>query len=240
MFRLAVALAATTLLTGCGAVTSPPGGPAPTSGHVSLNDLPVPANVCTAVDDTSTVATFRSSLIDYVECARQSWTPALEAIGRQAPDPAVFVETTDAPSACTGELTDDEAGLYCRLDGSLIFSDDLRWMADDWDLTAARVVFHEYAHAVQHELGMVLDTSPGTSTRRIELQATCWSAMLLRTLEGLQVTDEVRQDLADDVGSVGDADHGTSESRRRWTLIGFDATSMAACDTSKAPDDHVA
>nr|WP_300145291.1 hypothetical protein [Propionicimonas sp.] len=239
MFRLAVALAASTLVAGCGVAIPQFGGPVPTPGHVSLNDLPVPAYVCAAVDDTSTVATFRSSLIDYVECARQSWTPALQAIGRRAPDPAVFVEATDAPSACTGLLTDDEVGMYCRLDGSLVFSDDLRWMADDGDLIAARVAFHEYAHAVQHELGMVLDAPSGSSTRRIELQATCWSAMLLRTLDGLQVTDEVRQYLADDVGSVGDADHGTSESRRRWTLIGFDATSMAACDTSKAPESHV-
>lgn len=242
MLKLAVGVAAFVILVGCAAVDSRVSreSSAHPSAATSFNEQPVPTATCSAVDDTSTPEAFDRSIRDYVECARRAWSPALEAIGRRAPEPAVFLEAKDAPSACAGMLQEEEAGMFCNDDGSLVFSDDLRAMADDWDLTVPRIIFHEYGHAVQQELGMVLDTPPGDPTRRLELKATCWSAMLLRTLEGLQVTDDVREDLATEVASITDADHGTAESRRRWTLIGFDAVTIGECDTSRAADALVA
>lgn len=205
-----------------------------------LNEQPVPAGLCPVFDDTSTPAAFRESLRDYVDCARESWAPLLEAVGRKAPEPAVYLEAADWASYCTGGLGDEDAGMFCIADGSLVFADALQTVAGDSDLAAPSIVFHEYAHAVQQELGLALDTPPGDPTRRIELQASCWSAMLMRTLAGLEVSEEVRTALVEDAAAGSDSDHGTSESLRRWTLVGFDATTIGECDTSRAPESAVA
>lgn len=226
-------------LAGC-AIVPPPGAVVPVARHALLNEQPVPEGRCPVFDDTSTPAGFRESLRDYVDCARESWAPLLNAVGRKAPEPGVYLEATDWASDCTGALGDDDAGMFCIADGTLVFSNDLQTIADDSDLAAPSVAFHEYAHAVQQELGMVMDTPPGDPTRRIELQASCWSAILMRTLVGLEMTEEVRTSLAEDAASGSDSDHGTPESLHRWTLIGLSATTVGECDTSRAPESEIA
>ncbi|MDQ7993620.1 MAG: hypothetical protein AAGC63_11205 [Propionicimonas sp.] len=224
------------VLAGCSAGTAA----APSAGDDPLGGQPAPRMTCHQFDDLSTPLAFHRSVAGYVECARRMWQAPLQKVGVEAPAPEVFTVGVEEGGACIANLPDNAAGLFCSDDGSLVFAADLIELAGYSGLTTPQVVFHEYAHAVQHAVGIDLDDDTELARRRVELQATCWSAMMLQNLNGLEVDDETRQALAAEVGSATSGEHGTGESRSKWALVGLDATTIGQCDTAAVAADEVA
>jgi predicted metalloprotease len=129
------------------------------------------------------------------------------------------------------------------------------------DFAAAYVVAHEVAHHVQDELG-ILGKSNAVRQRsseadanaisvRIELQADCFSGLWAREAheafgsldkgdiaEAMNAAEKIGDDtLMHNAGRRPMPDsftHGTSEQRQRWFATGFEAGSIAACDTFSA------
>ena len=136
-----------------------------------------------------------------------------------------------------------------------------RFGADDGALAQEYVVAHEYGHHVEHILGLLAraqdgQTGPTSGGVRIELMADCfagvWANHASRTEDAEGNTllkpltdDDIRSALSA-AAAVGDDriqqssgggvnpevwTHGSSESRQRWFLTGYQSGSPNQCDT---------
>lgn len=126
------------------------------------------------------------------------------------------------------------------------------------DFAAAYVVAHEIAHHVQNELGILgqvnqrrQQVSEGESNQlsvRVELQADClaglWAARAAEQFNSLnpgdieeavaaarQIGDDTLQKAAGRRPNPHTFTHGTSAQRARWFTTGYNAGTIAACDT---------
>ena len=155
------------------------------------------------------------------------------------------------PTAC-GAVARDDAAFYCPTDDTIYVAQ--RFAADLYegvlrglpgeragygraagDFGVAYVVAHEYAHNLQHELGL-FSLGQGNSSKPIELQADCmagsWgnSVYAEGRLEPGDIEEAVSTALA-----VGDFDvsdrnhHGRPEERRDAWLTGFESGDPSVC-----------
>jgi hypothetical protein len=129
------------------------------------------------------------------------------------------------------------------------------------DFAAAYVVAHEIAHHVQNELGIlsranevraqVSQAESNAISVRIELQADCFAGIWARTAQAKfgaiepgdleeavnaarQIGDDTLQRNAGKRPNPHSFTHGTSDQRARWFVTGFNAGTLAACDTFSA------
>ena len=136
-----------------------------------------------------------------------------------------------------------------------------RFGADDGALAQEYVVAHEYGHHVEHILGLLAraqdgQTGPTSGGVRIELMADCFAGVWANhasstedaegnTLLKPLTEDDIRSALSA-AAAVGDDriqqssgggvnpevwTHGSSESRQRWFLTGYQSGSPNQCDT---------
>jgi uncharacterized protein len=148
---------------------------------------------------------------------------------------------------------DDSVALYCPADDTIYvgqqFAADLyRGVLQDLpgeragygraegDFAVAYVVAHEYAHNLQHELG-IFDNSVSPDARPFELQADCMAgawAYSVYAKGDLQPGDlEEASNAALAVGDfdVGNAQHhGTPAERHEALLAGFNTGDPAECE----------
>lgn len=129
------------------------------------------------------------------------------------------------------------------------------------DFAAAYVVAHEIAHHVQNELGIlsraneiraqVSQAESNAISVRIELQADCFSGIWARAAQAKfgaiepgdleeavnaarQIGDDTLQRNAGQRPNPHTFTHGTSDQRARWFVTGYNAGTLAACDTFSA------
>jgi uncharacterized protein len=180
------------------------------------------------------------------------WTKTLRANGLGEPrvSYAWIPPGRVARSACGP--ADDTAAFYCPGDDTIYVAQ--QFAADLWrgvarglpgeragfghaagDFGVAYVVAHEYAHNVQHELG-VFNQLGSPSAEPFELQADClagaWGNSVYRQglLEPGDVEEAINTALAVGDFDVGNAQHhGTPEERRDAWLVGFDGGDPSAC-----------
>ena len=136
-----------------------------------------------------------------------------------------------------------------------------RFGADEGQLAKEYVVAHEYGHHVEHVLGLLAraqdgQTGPTSGGVRIELMADCFAGVWAHhasqtedaegnTLLKPLTEDDIRSALSA-AAAVGDDHiqqssgggvnpdtwtHGSSESRQRWFLTGYQSGAPAQCDT---------
>jgi predicted metalloprotease len=104
------------------------------------------------------------------------------------------------------------------------------------DFGVAYVVAHEYAHNVQHELG-IFGRATGPTAEPLELQADClagaWGNSVYRRglLEPGDVQEAIGTALAVGDFELGSAQHhGTPQQRREAWLLGFEGGNPSACE----------
>jgi uncharacterized protein len=181
------------------------------------------------------------------------WTTTFEASG--LPEPQVryhWVAPGRAVLSGCGAPADDRAAFYCPADDTIYvaqqFAADLnrgvvRGLPGEsagygraaGDFAVAYVLAHEYAHNLQHELG-VFDNRVTASAKPYELQADCFAGTWAHSVyeQGhLQPGD--LQEATDAALAVGDFDvgnaqhHGTPEERREALLTGYRIGDPSRC-----------
>lgn len=136
-----------------------------------------------------------------------------------------------------------------------------RFGADDGALAQEYVVAHEYGHHVQHILGILGQsqtggTGPASPAVRVELMADCfagvWAHHASSTTDASgtpflkPLTNDDIESALSAAAAVGDDHiqssmgggireeawtHGSSESRQRWFLAGYESGQSDSCDT---------
>lgn len=189
-----------------------------------------------------------------VDCLDRAWQPVLRAAGTAASRPQVVV-FDQAIAACEGELWEPGRGAhYCPS------SRTIYWPTTDpsvQELSSPEflfIVMHEYGHHIQH----LQDTSQAGDqlepdseqwlqfSRRLELQAQCFAGMATAAAEqGRTLSRDQAWMAVDAQGEVGDVeegrprDHGSGESSKRWSQIGYQQNTLAACDTWRVAPSEV-
>lgn len=160
----------------------------------------------------------------------------------------VFPATAEGFSTACGNGPDDAAAFYCAADDTVVFSQPLAiriWEGTldvtgqfggqaAGDMGVVYALAHEYAHNVQHEVG-ILDA--GYPVIAVELHADCWAGVYSRAKEDAGQLDATDVDEAITTAArVGDYDyanpafHGTPEQRVAAFEHGFAAGEPLACD----------
>jgi predicted metalloprotease len=197
--------------------------------------------------------TIEAFLTDLLRDIDRYWTLTFEAGG--LPEPRVrYVWIAPGALVLTGcgEPAGDSAAFYCTVDDTIYVAQ--QFAADLYagvvqglpgesagygravgDFAVAYVLAHEYAHNLQHELG-VFDNRVTADARPFELQADCMAGNWAHSVyeEGLLQPGDL-QEATDAALAVGDFDvgnaqhHGTPEERRDALLAGFESGEPAAC-----------
>jgi len=181
------------------------------------------------------------------------WTRTLRAAG--LPEPRVgseFIAPYRAELTGCGISVGSDAAFYCPADDTIYvsqqFAADLYegvlrglpgeqagYEAPAGDFAVAYVLAHEYAHNIQHELG-IFDNRVGPSARPYELQADCWAGTWANSAyEQGDLTRADLEEVLDTALAVGDLDvgneqhHGTPEERRDAVLAGFRSGDPSIC-----------
>jgi hypothetical protein len=196
--------------------------------------------------EPTSLANARAYFTQYVACLNKAWAPAIRKAGFTFRPPKLVVVLGQSPSSpCT---VDDGRDYYC---GGTIYMDAETHLAlyredpDEALAWMALAIGHEYGHHVQALTGVFAAlydrevTLNGVDahledTRRMELQASCYSGVYIGadrnyfpvSLEWLDAWGLVIRNTIDD-----EHDHGKGENHEYWTTAGFDAASPAACNT---------
>lgn len=184
----------------------------------------------------------------------RSYTPATLVLFKGATgSPCGGASGASGPFYCPGDKK-------AYLDTDFFVTLD-RQLGAKGDFAAAYVVAHEIAHHVQNELGIlsraneiraqVSQAESNAISVRIELQADCFSGIWARAAQAKfgaiepgdleeavnaarQIGDDTLQRNAGQRPNPHTFTHGTSEQRARWFVTGYNAGTLAACDTFSA------
>lgn len=184
----------------------------------------------------------------------RSYTPATLVLFKGATgSPCGGASGASGPFYCPGDKK-------AYLDTDFFVTLD-RQLGAKGDFAAAYVVAHEIAHHVQNELGIlsraneiraqVSQAESNAISVRIELQADCFSGIWARAAQAKfgaiepgdleeavnaarQIGDDTLQRNAGQRPNPHTFTHGTSDQRARWFVTGYNAGTLAACDTFSA------
>lgn len=224
---------------------SRPAGEPLLSGDLVLGEV-----VCVLPDLGATNARLRAFHSAALDCLGEAWRPALRASGATFTQARLEIDPGPG-SACGKTPGEDQAtAFYCGREETIYLP--RRRVLDHLGLHVPAhlaVLAHEYGHHVQ-ERGGILDAAgrrlrhlgQGTPaelrlTRRLELQANCFAGLFLASVagRGSVTTAQAEEALADFRHGVDSETHGTVANQLRWARTGFTGTSVAACDTWRAP-----
>ena len=187
-------------------------------------------------------------------CLDQAWRPVLTQIGASFASPKLEI-TPNTPSSCGVAPSKQEAtAFYCARDSTIYMPSD-RLLAEVGTRQGPHiaVLAHEYGHHVQALSGIMRaaglkgrDFPKGSPpdrelSRRLELQANCFSGMFLAGAAGHGSVDRrlANEAVADFANTVDDTTHGTAEHQLRWGKAGFLGSGTASCNTWLAPAGEV-
>jgi predicted metalloprotease len=243
-----------------------PAGPQPVytlaDNPLFSGEIPAPPVSCTLRRWQTTPAGAKAFFKSALPCLDAAWRPVMDRAGLPFATPSIeFPEGTNWSSPC-GQVAGSTgaAAFYCGENNTLY----MPFAGLQTDLYGARpgvylaLFAHEYGHHVQALSGVLdayaqaryeagADTAPGLElSRRLELQAQCFSGMFLAATKGRgSVNGDV---LAEARGSQdrGDhnpgqpRDHGTDAHTSAWWEQGVQKNRTFQCNTWKSPPADVA
>ncbi|AHH94409.1 hypothetical protein GCM10010174_21170 [Kutzneria viridogrisea] len=244
--------------------TSPaPGGGSPA---YSLADNPLfaapgPSPVtCPLPRWQTTPAGSQAYLTAALPCLNQMWEPVLRAAKLPFKPPRLaFPSGTSWSSPCGSVSNGEAAAFYCSTDNTM-YMPFSGLQTEDFGARPGvylAVFAHEYGHHVQELTGMMKvadekmydggSDSPASLeiSRRLELQAQCFSGLFLAATSGRGSVDKtVVKDAASTQQrgdrSGGRRDHGTDEHAAGWWNQGFQKNVVSQCNTWRASSADVA
>jgi hypothetical protein len=215
---------------------------------------PLPASKCKEPSARPTsVALVRAYYNESLACLNKSWAPVIRKAGFQF-RPAHLVVSSGQSAGSPCDTT--ESAYYCGdetiyMDADLDIADyqknDRVWVRTEM----AFLIAHEYAHHVQRLTGILHASSARQialngidaqleETRRVELQASCLSGVYLGADRAwFPARGTWLRQWQWTVRNTGDEwnperTHGNKKNHGRWSISGFDAADLAACNTFTA------
>ncbi len=134
-------------------------------------------------------------------------------------------------------------GSYCDLIQTYYIIDDPSTPRRPWKAWAADVAAHEYGHHLQHLTRILhkraaMTAAAGTKkakdlvTRRLELQAECFSGVALQAMRGqLPPPDEFQYLYSGKLARKWTRTHGLLKTQYRWLRRGYISGKPGSCDT---------
>ncbi|WP_156485763.1 neutral zinc metallopeptidase [Tsukamurella pseudospumae] len=223
----------------------------------------LPTQPCTATGWPSDSAAGKRFFDSVAPCLDRAWQSATEGAGLSYRKPTVLVPSgtkLSSPCGTTDLATENVAAFYCPSNETL-YMPPSGLEVDRYGnqpVIYLSVFAHEYGHHVQRVTGILaaevrLERQYGRTSdrglevsRRTELQAQCFSGMLVKSVSdtGGQFTSRdyrtafEDQERGDQPGS--DRDHGTSAHAQGWWNTGYQTNRLARCNTWAASSNDVA
>jgi uncharacterized protein len=197
-------------------------------------------------------------VVGFVDSVQKYWSDEFNRRGGAQYSPATTVIFTGYTQAACGTASAATGPFYCPTDQKvyldITFFEDLRtkFGAKGGPFAEGYVIAHEYAHHVQHELGLLQSGSSARASVRVELQADClagvWAKNAADTGYLQAPTDAEIAQALDAAAAVGDDriqqqtqgrvtpeswTHGSAEQRQFWFKAGYTSGNMDRCDTSR-------
>ncbi|MFC0623535.1 neutral zinc metallopeptidase [Kribbella deserti] len=195
------------------------------------------------------------------KCLNDGWRPVLSKAGINQPDPGLIVFDKPVVTAC-GNFKPKSGrvlAFYCY--GNNVMYTDVLQMQQAFgpkeDLAFLMVIAHEYGHHIQGVSGLFYarasylqehPTEKLDSSRRNELQASCFAGVFSRSIEkSYPLRGRIPEFDFQASNSFGDSPetpqeertHGQAKSQGFWIMNGFNVGETKACNTFAAPADIV-
>jgi predicted metalloprotease len=246
-------------------VPATPPGSSP-SGPDKLGDNPLfsasgPTSVtCTLPRWQSVPAASNAYFTAALPCLDRAWEPVLQSVNLPFHEPKLAFPSGKTWSSPCGSVSQEEAAaFYCNGDQTLYMPMSGLQTDDIGDHAGAylAVFAHEYGHFVQDVSGVLTaaheqeygGNNPDSDaslevSRRIELQAQCFSGLFLAAAVGHGSVDSTVARDAQDTQDRGDQpgerrDHGTSAHASAWWTQGFVKKTVSQCNTWLASSSDV-
>jgi predicted metalloprotease len=232
------------------AETKPPNGPvAPESNELLTPGRSLPQVTCRMPAFGKSAAQLQAYYQAMIDCLGQAWQPVLAEANEPYRAPKLVVD--DEPkSTCGVPSTQIAVAFYCPRDET-IFMPRNRVVESMGANQGGHIMVlaHEYGHHVQLlsgiNLGMIRklrgtqEDSPEylELTRRMELQADCFSGMFISASSGRgSISKTLGTSAANSFrSSVTDTTHGTVKHQTQWGTTGVKNNNTSSCNTWVAP-----
>lgn len=197
-------------------------------------------------DDGTEMQTWLEDTI--IDCMMDRYRPAVEAAGAELTTPQVIWFDRQIETPCGVTRQPDAPPYYCSGDEAIyVNADTVRTYTDTARLAALSLLFHEFAHHVQHRVGILNQAyDPPFNgedrqqiSRRMELQAECFSWIQVQTLTTTGWSESDDREFRNWLEGPKDDEHGSNASYRFWYERASGETSFESCNTFIAPDDKV-
>ncbi|MGN9839816.1 neutral zinc metallopeptidase [Nonomuraea sp. H19] len=205
----------------------------------------------------------KSLILKTGKCMDRAWRPILEKQGIRFSPPGYAIAATRGRGAC-GDYPSPGSMVpyYCPRNNTIYASTSAMARGNgnsrgygeiiSWHGGIVSMMAHEYGHHVQNITGLMnswwrstLDSSSQSGklalSRRLELQATCFGGMWMRSVAAsYPINMSNRSRLFWFYGQVGDypgypRDHGSPMNNNRWFRQGWEKSQAYQCNTWMAP-----
>ncbi|MFI9386203.1 neutral zinc metallopeptidase [Kutzneria sp. NPDC052558] len=246
--------------------TSPGSGPGGSDGVDKLGDNPLftastmgPVT-CTLPRWQSVASASNAYFTAALPCLDRAWQPVLQSVHLPFHEPKLAFPSGKTWSSPCGSVSQEEAAaFYCNGDQTLYMPISGLQTDEIGNRPGAylAVFAHEYGHFVQDLSGVLTaahkqeygDDDPDSDaslevSRRLELQAQCFSGLFLAAAVGRGSIDTTVARDAQNTQERGDQpgerrDHGTSDHASAWWTQGFVKKTVAQCNTWVADSSDV-
>ncbi|MFG1942837.1 neutral zinc metallopeptidase [Nonomuraea sp. NPDC048826] len=200
-------------------------------------------------------AAYKRFLQRMTNCLNRAWGNQFRKAKLSFSKPRLRIVTRKVNTAC-GRWVSGAAGVYCSTNRTMYMLITKRELRDPYPAGIARLMAHEYGHHVQTVSGIGSYYYPARAragrsaglllSRRLELQAECFSAVFMRTISNsLPVTQQDWDHIVSwfrENGHKGWAqnDHGKGRSQAFWMERGFNSAQPGSCNTWSVSSRYVA
>ncbi|WP_343947831.1 neutral zinc metallopeptidase [Nonomuraea longicatena] len=199
-------------------------------------------------------AAYRKFLQRVTNCLNATWSTQFRKARIPFTKPRLRIVTGKVRTAC-GPWSSGADGIYCPTDRTMYMLITKKQLRQPYPLGISRLMAHEYGHHVQQISGIwsyywSARSASGKSgqlllSRRSELQAECFSAAFMSTVQDtLPVDPQQWEGTVDWFHKNGHKawaqnDHGRGPTQATWMRRGFQHASPGACNTWKVSPRYV-
>lgn len=206
--------------------------------------LTLPAVTCELPRIGRATQQLKNFYVAAVDCLTKTWGAALAPTGIDLRAPGVEVEAVSSNACGVVPAKDEAVAFYC---GAVIYMPRDRLLADAGlsEAIHLQVLAHEFGHHVQDQAKILIgadrrgagleanDPDQLLLSRRVELQANCFSGMFLASAVagGTIKTATANAAVRSFSEFLSSKTHGTSKNQGKWGKSGFTANNTNVCNT---------